>query len=210
LNDYSTISVDEIASTVATEIQVAAATGLTAVNRDEVDVDRRRIYMLGEIEDDTGGWFSKILHYLQAKDAEAPVELWINSPGGDVESMFAIHDLIQQSKCPIELHGFGEVSSAAVLLLACGTPGKRFVSENCCLMAHEFFGVGAAHTLGMRAAKDRRKWEDWITVRWQELMGRYAKGGKAHWRRVTEKGGEYWLLGGQEIVEAGVADMVVK
>tara|TARA_Y100000310_G_scaffold253965_1_gene260994 strand:+ start:2220 stop:2858 length:639 start_codon:yes stop_codon:yes gene_type:complete len=71
------------------------------------------------------------------EDAE-DLEFFISSNGGSVSDMFAAYDLMRVVKKnrDIRTYGFGKVSSAAVLLLAAGTPGKRFVSANTRLMIH--------------------------------------------------------------------------
>ena len=66
------------------------------------------------------------------------LEFFISSNGGAVSEMFAVYDLMQivKKNRDIRTYGFGKVASAAVVLLAAGTPGKRFVSRNTRLMIH--------------------------------------------------------------------------
>lgn len=169
-----------------------------------VNVKNRYIYM-SEIEEDTDEELSMVLDYF-AHTGMDEVTIRLNSPGGDVKSMFAIHDLIRTSPRDICVYGYGEICSAAVLILACAP--RRVVSESCVLMSHEST-VGESE-LGLRAAKERRKWEDWTHTWWCDLMARYTPDGQdaAWWRKKTEKTAEYWLLGGKAIVEAGLADEV--
>lgn len=167
---------------------------------------RRRAIHLGEIEEDTGGWFALVLAHLNALSS-APIRLYLNTPGGDTTSMFAIHDAIRASHAQVHVIGTGQVCSAGVLILACGH--RRFVTESCCLMSHEpTLGDGE---LGLRAAQSRRKWEDWTQSWWCTLMARYSPPdkGAAWWQKITEKKAEFWLLGGRAIVEAGLADWVL-
>ena len=176
-----------------------------------VDFRERRIFLTGEIEEDTGGWFATVMSLMADPDPSDtnpfPVELYLNTPGGDVTSMFAIHDAIRTSARPIHVYASGQVVSAGVLLLACGH--RRFVSESCALMSHEAT-VGGEEELGFGAAKDRRGYEDWCHTHWCELMARYTPQEAAWWKRKTERKAEYWLLGGAAIVEAGLADEVWK
>jgi len=164
------------------------------------------IYM-GEIEEDTDEDLAMALDYF-AHSGIQEVTIRLNSPGGDVKSMFAIHDLIRTSPRDICVVGYGEICSAAVLILACAH--RRVVMENCCLMSHEPKVTGDEDGLGLRAAKDRRQWEDWILTQWCELMARYTGKEAKWWKDLTEKKkAEYWLLGGKAIVEAGLADEVI-
>jgi ATP-dependent Clp protease protease subunit len=66
------------------------------------------------------------------------LEFFISSNGGSIGDMFAVYDLMRLVKKnrDIRTYGFGKVSSAAVVLLAAGTRGKRFISQNTRLMIH--------------------------------------------------------------------------
>jgi ATP-dependent Clp protease, protease subunit len=87
-----------------------------------------------------------------AADAEEPrpidVEFFISSNGGSVNDMFVIYDLMElvKAKRDIATFGYGRVASAAVPLLASGTPGKRHVSKNARIMIHHCSSeVGGSH-----------------------------------------------------------------
>jgi ATP-dependent Clp protease protease subunit len=179
---------------------------LAHIHNLRVNVRDRYIY-LEEIEGQTSEEIAMALDYFAHRGAD-PVNLRLNSPGGDVTEMFAIHDLIRTFPHGVRVTAYGEVCSAAVLLLACGT--ERAVTESCCLMWHEP-KAGEEEGLGLRASKDRRAWEDWILTHWCELMARYTNNDAKWWQSLTEKKkAEYWLLGGQAIVDAGLADEVVR
>lgn len=169
---------------------------------------RRRVLHLDEIDESTGGWVSQVLAHLNSLSS-APIRIFLNTPGGDVTSMFAIHDAIRTSHAQVHVIGTGQVCSAGVLILACGH--KRFVTESCCLMSHEPTIGAPDEGLGLRATKSRRKWEDWSQAWWCELMARYTPRDKdaRWWAKTTERQAEYWLLGGRAIVEAGLADYVL-
>ena len=66
------------------------------------------------------------------------IEFFISSNGGSVGDMFAVYDLMRivKKNRDIRTYGFGKVSSAAVVLLSAGTPGKRFISQNTRVMIH--------------------------------------------------------------------------
>jgi ATP-dependent protease ClpP protease subunit len=185
------------------------------------NVDRRVVHLAGELEEGDEERFMMLMEHLWSTihpklygvpgetveyDKRA-ITVYLNTPGGDVTVMFAIHDIIRMSPVPVHIIGYGQVVSSGVLILACGH--RRYVTESCVLMSHEPT-VGDGEELGMRAAKDRRKWEDWMHVYWCELMGRYTPDmDAAWWKRKTERQGEYWRLGAQEIVEVGLADEIV-
>jgi ATP-dependent protease ClpP protease subunit len=182
------------------EIKLVPAPRLAHIINLGIDWDNRVIHV-EEIGPDDGTWFWTVL---EAMGNELQVEVHINSPGGDVDSMFAIHDAIRRHG-NVKTIGYGQVCSAAVLVLACGH--ERSVTESTILMSHE--SVSSPGELGYRAAKDRRKVDDWQHTYWNQLMARYTPHDEAWWKRKTEKTAEFWLLGGREIVDAGIADVVI-
>ncbi len=157
-------------------------------------------YMHGAIEDSDGESFWQVSD--QWKDHQ--IKLHLSTPGGDVDAMFSIHDAIRRHG-NVEVTAYGQVCSAGVLILACGQ--RRRVAESLILMSHE--SVASQGELGYRAAKDRRKADDFQHVYWAELMARYTPQDADWWRRKTERQAEFWLLGGKDIVEAGLADEVL-
>lgn len=167
-----------------------------------MDWVQRELYVCGEIDSDDAERFTVLVRQLEA--SAAPFRVLINTPGGDVGAMHTFVDLIRSSPCPVETVGVGEVCSAGNLMLACGD--WRRVTENCVFMAHEYTLDGGE--LGYRAGKDRRKLHDWLHVRWAELMARYTERDEAWWKRQVAAG-ELWLLGGQAMVDVGLADEVI-
>lgn len=177
------------------------------LDRSEVSLETREIFVVGDIDDNFGSWFTKMFRLLQMKSDE-PITIWLNTPGGDEEGMLVFFDLVTTSKAPVTIVGSGSICSAGVLMLACGH--HRLVTENCTLMSHESRGLGGPD-LRHSEAKDRRKWEDWLHERWFELMARCTEPHNVacdvkFWKRMTEKKAEYWLLGGQDIINHGIAD----
>jgi ATP-dependent protease ClpP protease subunit len=133
-----------------------------------------------------------------------PINVILNTEGGDVVYMFSIYDLIRSATVPITIIGTGQVCSAGVLLLVAGH--KRYVTENCVLMSHQGnFGMEGT----FEEAKARLKWMEWTEGRWAELMARHTTRDSSYWKRVSKKEAELWVLGGANIVAQGFADAVV-
>lgn len=171
-----------------------------------VDLEQREIYLHDEIEESDGPWFVICLRELERRAKDSPIRVLMSTPGGDVTAMFAIHDAIRATPCPVEVLAYGEVCSAGVLILACAD--RRLVTPSLALMSHESQGAEGGE-LGFRASRDRFKFREWQHRYWAELMGRYTPETAAWWLRKTERQAEYWLLGGDAIVAAGLADEVV-
>jgi len=68
------------------------------------------------------------------------VHLYINSPGGSITAGLAVYDTMQYISCPVETVCIGSAASMAAILLAAGTPGKRFALPNSRVMIHQPWG----------------------------------------------------------------------
>jgi ATP-dependent Clp protease protease subunit len=75
--------------------------------------------------------------------------LMICSEGGEVESAFALIDVMQSSNIPIKTVGLGQISSAGLLIFLAGTPGRRLLTPNTSILSHQFSwgSEGKAHEL---------------------------------------------------------------
>src|SRR3712207_9565463 len=77
------------------------------------------------------------LLYLEGEDPDAPIDLRINSPGGEVLSGLAIVDTIAQLTCPVATTCAGMAASMASVLLASGTRGLRRATANARVLIHQ-------------------------------------------------------------------------
>lgn len=75
---------------------------------------------------------------LMAKNRPDMIKMIINSPGGDLNSCFALTDTMKGSKIPIYTYGLGLVASAGLLTFISGEPGNRYITQNTSLMSHQF------------------------------------------------------------------------
>jgi ATP-dependent Clp protease protease subunit len=97
----------------------------------------RRIIVSGPIIDQTAAYFLDQLTFLEYSDCGVPVNIYVDSPGGSVNSALSMLDAMTTCSCPIRTIGIGQVASAAVLLLAAGDKGNRIISPNCRVMIHQ-------------------------------------------------------------------------
>jgi len=79
---------------------------------------------------------AQLLH-LESENPEGDISIYINSPGGDINAMFAIYDTMQYIQPDITTICFGQAASAAAILLAAGTPGKRLALPNARVLLHQ-------------------------------------------------------------------------
>ena len=102
---------------------------------------RDRIVMInGEIEPQMATAVVAQLLFLESENPNADISLYINSPGGDIASGWAIMDTMNYIKSPVSTIGMGLVASMASVLLAAGEKGKRFALPNAEIMIHQPLG----------------------------------------------------------------------
>ena len=103
-----------------------------------------RIIFLGTPIDDTIANLvcAQLLH-LESENPDKDINIYINSPGGDITGLFAIYDTMQYIKPDIATICFGQAASAAAVLLAAGTPGKRLALPHARILLHQPWGSGA-------------------------------------------------------------------
>jgi ATP-dependent Clp protease protease subunit len=105
---------------------------------------KERIIFLGTPIDDTVAnlIMAQLLH-LESEDPDKDINLYINSPGGEISALFAIYDTMQFIKPHVATYCMGQAASAAAVLLAAGTKGKRFSLPHARILIHQPYG-GAA------------------------------------------------------------------
>lgn len=97
-----------------------------------------RIIMLGSaVTDDVANSLIAQVFFLEMDNPEKDIHIYINSPGGSVTSGLAIYDILQFVKCDICTYCIGLGASMGSLLLAAGTPGKRYVLPHSRIMIHQ-------------------------------------------------------------------------
>jgi ATP-dependent Clp protease protease subunit len=100
-----------------------------------------RIVFLGTaIDDQIADVIVAQLLHLEAEDPGKDIALYINSPGGDMTGLFAIHDTMQFIASDVATICVGQACSAAAVLLAAGAPGKRAVLPNSRVLIHQTHG----------------------------------------------------------------------
>jgi len=99
---------------------------------------KENIVFLGTPIDDTVANLicAQLLH-LESENPDRDISLYINSPGGDINALFAIYDTMQYIRPDITTICFGQAASAAAVLLAAGTPGKRMALRHARVLIHQ-------------------------------------------------------------------------
>lgn len=98
----------------------------------------QRIIVLGdELDQATGNRLCTQLLLLSAEDPRRDISLWINSPGGSISAMLAIHDVMRLVPNDVSTLAMGMAASAGQFLLSAGTPGKRFALPHARILLHQ-------------------------------------------------------------------------
>ncbi|MGA0830019.1 MAG: ATP-dependent Clp protease proteolytic subunit [Nitriliruptoraceae bacterium] len=126
---------------------------------------QQRIVFLGTpVTDEVANVVMAQLLHLESEDPDKDIAIYINSPGGSITALFAIYDTMQFIKCDVQTICMGQAASAAAVLLASGTKGKRLALPNSRVLLHQPSGgaegqsvdieIQAAEILRMRDLLD--------------------------------------------------------
>ncbi|WP_439032605.1 ATP-dependent Clp protease proteolytic subunit [Gordonia terrae] len=141
---------------------------------------------------------------LESQDPDRDITMYINSPGGSVPDMLAIYDTMQYVHCDIVTVCLGEAASAAAILLAGGTPGKRAALPNATVLIHQPRTGGAyqgqVSDLEIQAAEIER-----IRDRLDEILSGHTGQDKEKIRKDTDRDN---ILTAAAAKEYGIIDEV--
>ncbi len=105
-------------------------------------LEDRIVFLSGEIDDNLANVVIAQLIYLEGKNPDKDIFLYINSPGGSVSAGLAIYDTMNYIKCDVSTICMGMAASMGAFLLSSGTKGKRFALPNSEIMIHQVLGGG--------------------------------------------------------------------
>jgi ATP-dependent Clp protease protease subunit len=165
---------------------------------------KERIVFLGTpIDDNAGNLIMAQLLHLESEDPEKDINLYINSPGGDITALFAIYDTMQYVKCNVSTTVMGQAASAAAVLLLAGTKGKRYPQPHSRVLLHQPHGgaEGLAVDIEIQAKE---------MTRYRKLMEQLiAEHTGQPLEKVAKDTDRDYILTAEEAVEYGVVDEVI-
>ena len=100
-------------------------------------LEERIVFLGTQIDDISANDVMAQFMYLEHKDPDRDIALYINSPGGSFSAMTAIYDTMQYVTCDVETTCLGQAGSSAAVLLGAGAPGKRFVLPGARVVIHQ-------------------------------------------------------------------------
>ncbi|MHB8465544.1 MAG: ATP-dependent Clp protease proteolytic subunit [Acidimicrobiales bacterium] len=165
---------------------------------------REHIILLGTPIDDTiANLVCAQLLFLQYENADRDINLYINSPGGDITALFAIYDTMQLVKNPIATWCYGQAASAAAVLLAAGAPGKRHALPHSRILMHQPYGGvgGQASDIEIQARE---------ILRMREMLEQILADHTGQTlERVHSDTDRDFIMGAQEAKDYGIIDEII-
>jgi len=163
----------------------------------------RIIFLGGIITPDVADLVVAELLFLESQDPEQEIQVYINSPGGSVTAGLAIYDTMQYVRPAVTTICIGEAASMGAVLLAAGTPGKRFALPNARIMIHQPMGAfqGQATDIEIHAKEILSLKERLI-----EIMSRHTGADKKTLRRDMERD---FFLSAEDAKTYGIIDSVI-
>jgi ATP-dependent Clp protease protease subunit len=165
---------------------------------------RDRIIFLGTPIDDTVAnlMVAQLLH-LESEDPDKDISIYINSPGGEITGLYAIYDTMQFIKCDVNTICVGQAASAAAVILASGSPGKRFALPHARVLIHQPHGgaSGQAADIQIQAAEIMR-----MRTSLDEILAHHT--GQAV-EKISKDTDRDFIMSAPESKEYGIIDEVL-
>ncbi|MDQ6836838.1 MAG: ATP-dependent Clp protease proteolytic subunit [Actinomycetota bacterium] len=141
--------------------------------------------------------------YLEYKNADRDINLYINSPGGEITALFAIYDTMKFVKNDISTFCYGQAASAAAVILAGGTAGKRFTLPHARILIHQPHGGVAGQAADIEIqAKEILSMRDLLNQMLATDTGQTVE-------RVAKDTDRDFIMSADEAKDYGVVDEVI-
>ena len=166
---------------------------------------KENIIFLGTPIDDTiANLICAQLLHLESENPDKDINIYINSPGGDITALFAIYDTMQFIRNDIATICFGQAASAAAVLLAAGTKGKRLALPHARVLLHQPYGAtGYAQATDLElAAKEILRMRDLM----EEILSHHTGQPLERIHKDTDRD---FVMSAEAALEYGIIDEVI-
>lgn len=166
-------------------------------------LSERIVYLGSPIDDGVANVLVAQLLHLEAENPDLPIQLYVNSPGGDTSAMLAVYDAMQYVRPDVHTTCVGQAAADAAVLLAGGTPGRRAVLAHGRVVLHQpaTRGEGTIPDLILAADEVVR-----VRAQLEEVLSRHTGKDVATLRRDTDRD---LVLTAEQAVAYGLADHVL-
>jgi ATP-dependent Clp protease protease subunit len=166
---------------------------------------RENIIFLGTPIDDTvANLICAQLLFLEAENPDKDIQIYINSPGGDINALLAIYDTMQYIRPEIATLCYGQAASAAAVLLAAGSPGKRLALPNARVLLHQPYaqsGYSQASDIELAAAEIMR-----LKITLEEILANHT--GQTQEKIAVDTDRDF-IMAAEEAKEYGLIDEIL-
>ncbi len=165
---------------------------------------RERIIFIGTPVDDTvANLVCAQMLFLESEDGEKDINIYINSPGGDITALFAIYDTMKYVRAEKSTFCFGQAASAAAVLLASGTKGKRFALPHARILLHQPYGGAAGQATDIELqAKEILRMRDMLNEMLADDTGQSID-------RIAHDTDRDFIMSAAEARDYGIIDEVI-
>ena len=165
---------------------------------------KENIIFIGTPLDDTiANLICAQLLHLESENPDRDISLYINSPGGDINALFAVYDTMQYIKPDINTICFGQAASAAAVLLAAGTKGKRLALPHSRVLIHQPYAgaQGQVSDIELASREIQR-----LKAQLEEILARHTGQDVARIHADTDRD---FVMTAAEAKEYGIIDEVI-
>ena len=166
---------------------------------------KENIIFIGTPIDDTiANLICAQLLHLESENPDRDISLYINSPGGDINGLFAIYDTMQYIRPDVTTICFGQAASAAAVLLAAGTPGKRLALPHSRILLHQPYAgaQGQVSDIELVSQEVQR-----LKLQLEEILARHTGQDVEKIHPDTDRD---FVLTASEALEYGIIDEVIE
>jgi ATP-dependent Clp protease, protease subunit len=161
------------------------------------------IFLGTPIDDTIANLVCAQILFLESENPDREISLYINSPGGDITALMAIYDTIQFVKNDISTFCYGQAASAAAVLLAAGTKGKRFALPHARVLLHQPWGQGGGTATDIELqAKEILRMRDLLN----EILAHHTGQELEKIKLDTDRD---FIMSAEEAREYGIVDEVI-
>ena len=157
------------------------------------------IFIGTPIDDNLANLVVAQLLFLEAEDPEKEISIYINSPGGSVTAGLAIYDTVQFIRPDVTTYCIGQAASMAAVMLAAGTPGKRFALPNSRVIIHQPSGgfSGQATDINIQAKeilRTRQRLNEILSMHTGQSLSKIEQDVERDFIMTAEAAKEYGII----------------
>jgi ATP-dependent Clp protease protease subunit len=161
------------------------------------------IFLGTPIDDTISNLICAQILFLESENADKPISIYINSPGGEITALLAIYDTMQFVNNEIHTFCYGQAASAAAVLLAGGTKGQRFALPHARILMHQPYGGAAGQATDIEIqAREILRMKDLLNELLANDTGQSIE-------RVAKDTERDFIMSAAEAKEYGVIDEVI-